>query len=112
MAGGNVKHFDEGNFSAEVLESDIPVLVDFTAEWCGPCRMIAPTIEEVANELAGKVKVGKLNTDDNANIAGKYGITSIPTLLLLRSGEVKAQKVGLCSKDDILGMIRDSAGVS
>jgi thioredoxin 1 len=112
MAGGNVKHFNEGNFSAEVLESDIPVLVDFTAEWCGPCVMIAPTIEEVANELAGKVKVGKLNTDDNMNVAGKYGITSIPTLLLFQGGEVKGQKVGLCSKNDILGMIRDSASVS
>lgn len=112
MAGENINHFDEENFNAEVLKSNIPVLVDFTAEWCGPCRMLAPTIEELATELQGKVKVGKLNTDDNINIAGKYGITSIPTLLLFQGGKVKAQRVGLCSKDDLLRMIQDSVGVS
>ena len=112
MAGENMVYFNEDNFSTEVLGSDVPVLVDFTAEWCGPCRMIAPTIQEVANELQGKVKVGKLNTDDNVNVAGKYGITSIPTLLLFQGGKVKAQKIGLCSKEDILEMIRDSVGVS
>lgn len=112
MAGRNVKHFDEANFGAEVLKSSTPVLVDFTAEWCGPCRMLAPTIDEVADQLEGRVKVGKLSTDDNVNIAGKYGITSIPTLLLFQNGEVKAQRVGLCSKDDILRMIEDSVGAA
>jgi len=112
MAGGNITQLNDENFSAEVLKSDVPVLVDFTAEWCGPCRMIAPAIEEVAGELAGKVKVGKLNTDNSPVIAGKYGIMSIPTLLVIQGGDVKAQKVGLCSKDDILAMIEDAVGVS
>jgi thioredoxin 1 len=112
MAGGNIKEFNEENFQVEVLDSPLPVLVDFTAEWCGPCKMIAPAIEEVADGLAGKVKVGKLNTDNSPGIAGKYGIMSIPTLLVIHEGQVKAQKVGLCSKDDILNMIEDAVGVS
>jgi thioredoxin 1 len=112
MAGGNVKEFNEENFQVEVLDSGIPVLVDFTAEWCGPCKMMAPTIEEVAGDLDGKVKVGKLNTDGSPGIAGKYGIMSIPTLLVIQNGQVKAQKVGLCSKDDILAMTQDAVGVS
>jgi thioredoxin 1 len=112
MAGGNVKEFNEKNFQVEVLDSGIPVLVDFTAEWCGPCKMMAPTIESAANDLAGKVKVGKLNTDNSPNIAGQFGIMSIPTLLVFQDGTVKAQKVGLCTKEDILTMIQESVGVS
>jgi len=112
MAGGNVKEFKEENFQVEVLDSGIPVLVDFTAEWCGPCKMMAPAIEAVAGDLEGKVKVGKLNTDGSPGIASNYGIMSIPTLLVFQNGQVKAQKVGLCSKDDILAMIQDAVGVS
>lgn len=95
----------EKNFEEEVLRSDIPVLVDFWATWCGPCRMIAPVIEEIAEEYEGKVKVGKINVDEEQALAIKYGIMSIPTLLLFKDGQVSATKVGFVEKEKIEAML-------
>jgi thioredoxin 1 len=100
MAGKYVTLTD-GNFKEEVLESSTPVLVDFWAEWCGPCRVIAPAIEELAEAYDGKVKIGKLNVDEQSNIAGQYGIRSIPTLLFFQNGEVVDQVVGAVPKSAI-----------
>src|SRR3990172_8400665 len=84
----------DANFDQEVIKSEVPVLVDFWAPWCGPCRMIAPIVEEIAREYDGKLKVGKLNTDENQQVAAKYGIMSIHTLMIFRSGEVKERMIG------------------
>ena len=94
-------HFTDENFNEEVLASDIPVLVDFYADWCGPCKMLAPVIETLAAEQEGKVKVGKLNVDDASETARKYGIMSIPTLLYIKNGEVVNKTVGVVSKTEI-----------
>ena len=94
-------HFTDENFNEEVLASDIPVLVDFYADWCGPCKMLAPVIETLATEQEGKVKVGKLNVDDSPETARKYGIMSIPTLLYIKNGEVVNKTVGVVSKTEI-----------
>ena len=91
----------DDNFKKEVLESDKPVLVDFWASWCAPCRMIAPVIEELAVEYEGKAKVGKVNTEDNATITGQYGIISIPTLIIFKEGKPVDQIIGVVSKDVI-----------
>ncbi len=98
---GNLVEFTDANFEAEVLKSELPVLVDFWAPWCGPCRMIAPSVEALATEYAGKAKVGKLNTDENEDVSAKYGIRSIPTLLVFKNGEVVNQLVGALPKDKI-----------
>lgn len=90
--------FNDDNFEAEVLNSDKPVLVDFWAEWCGPCRMIGPVVEEMAGEYEGKAKIGKVNVDNNPNISVKYGIRSIPALLIFKNGEVVDQIVGAVPK--------------
>lgn len=90
--------FTDGNFETEALKSDIPVLVDFWAAWCGPCKMIAPIVEELAGEFEGKVKVGKLDVDENQQVAIKYGVRSIPTVLLLKNGEVKETVIGAVPK--------------
>ncbi len=92
--GGNVLEIRDADFDTEVLNSSIPVLVDFWAPWCGPCRMIAPVVEEISNEYAGRMKVGKMNTDDNPDVPSRYGIMSIPTLLIFRNGKVVDQIVG------------------
>ena len=92
----------DGNFQAEVLESDLPVLIDFWAVWCGPCRRIAPIVEELAGEYAGKVKIGKLDVDNNPNVAMQYGIRSIPTILLMHKGEVVDRIVGAVPKAKIV----------
>lgn len=94
-------HFTDENFNEEVLASDIPVLVDFYADWCGPCKMLAPVIETLATELEGKVKIGKLNVDNAPETAGKYGIMSIPTLLYIKNGEIVNKTVGVISKAEI-----------
>ena len=84
----------DGNFKAEVLDSKIPVLVDFWAEWCGPCRMVSPIVEKLAKDYSGKLKVGKLNVDDNSEVPSQYGIQGIPTLLFFKNGQVANQIVG------------------
>ncbi|MEE2901626.1 MAG: thioredoxin [Myxococcota bacterium] len=106
MASESLVNFEENNFDSEVLNSEIPVLVDFWAPWCAPCRAIAPSVEALADEYAGKVKVGKLNIDDNPTIPGKYGIRSIPTLLVFKGGDVVDQQVGGVNKAAIEGMIK------
>ena len=93
------------NFKSEVLESDLPVLVDFWASWCGPCRMLAPTVAEIAEEYAGQIKVGKVNVDDEAEIAEAYGIVSIPTLILFKNGKPAATSVGYVPKERIEAII-------
>lgn len=92
------------NFQAEVIESQVPVLVDYWAEWCGPCRMIGPLVEKIAEEYQGKIKVGKLNVDENPDIAAKYGIISIPTLMVFKNGEIVNQQAGAGSKAHIEGL--------
>ena len=94
----NVREFTDANFKTDVLESDVPVLVDFWAPWCGPRRMLAPTIEELANEHAGSVKVGKMNIDENQETPSTYGISSIPAVLLFKGGEMVDNIVGLQPK--------------
>jgi thioredoxin 1 len=91
----------EGNFDSEVIKSNLPVLVDFWAPWCGPCRMLSPVIEEIAMEFAGKIKVGKLNTDENLALATQYQITSIPTIMIFKGGKVVEKMVGFKSKNEL-----------
>ena len=100
MASENVKEFTDQNFENEVLKSDQPVLVDFWAEWCMPCRMLTPTIEKLAKDYAGRVKVGKLDTDANRDVAMKYSISAIPTVILFKNGQVAQKFVGLRQERD------------
>ncbi|MYE91463.1 thioredoxin [Candidatus Poribacteria bacterium] len=97
----NVVEITDDNFEDTVLNSDTPIVVDFWAEWCGPCKMIAPSLEQLADEYAGTFKVGKLNVDDNRETAMKYGIRSIPTLLVIKEGDVAEQIVGAHPKDTL-----------
>ena len=105
MASENTLTFTDSEFDQDVINSDVPVLVDFWAEWCGPCRMMAPTVEAVAEQYAGKIKVGKLNVDQNGGTAMRYNIRGIPTLLLFKGGEVVEQRVGAIGKSDVDKMI-------
>jgi thioredoxin 1 len=100
---------NEANFESEVLQSDQPVLVDFWAEWCGPCKMLAPVLNEIATELAGRVKVAKVDVDANPALAARYGIQSIPTLLYIAGGEVRDKSVGAVGKRIILGKLEKLA---
>ena len=97
----NLIEFTDDNFDTEVLKSNLPVLVDFWAEWCGPCKMIAPIVEEIASDYAGKVKVGKVNVDFNNQVAMQYGIRGIPALLVFKGGSVANQIVGAVPKNNI-----------
>ncbi|MBU4198460.1 MAG: thioredoxin [Verrucomicrobia bacterium] len=101
MAEGNVVHFSKDTWQAEVMQAEIPVLVDFWAEWCGPCKMIAPVLNELAAELTGKIKIGKVNVDENRELAEKFHIRSIPTLLVIKGGAVQEQMVGALRKADL-----------
>ena len=94
------------NFDAEVMQSKLPVLIDFWASWCGPCRMLAPVIEQIAEETAGRVKVGKVNVDEEPELASAFQIASIPTLVVIRDGKVTQTAVGVQPKDSILAMLR------
>lgn len=100
-----IVHVTDGSFESEVLKSDQPVLIDYWAEWCGPCKMIAPVLDEIADEYAGKLKIAKLNIDDNPNTPPRYGIRGIPTLMLFKDGEVEATKVGAVSKSQLIAFI-------
>ena len=94
----HIHHVTDTNFKSEVLESNLPVLVDYWAEWCGPCKMIAPILEDIARDYTGKLKVAKLNIDDNQKTPGEFGIRGIPTLMLFKGGNIEATKVGALSK--------------
>jgi len=105
MAAENVQVFNDLNFETEVLRSEIPVLVDFTATWCGPCKALAPIVAQLADELNGKIKVGKLDVDDAQLTAGKYGVRGVPTLMVFKNGERVAQHVGLTTKQKLLALV-------
>lgn len=101
----NIKHITDANFDAEVLKSELPVLVDFWAEWCGPCKMIAPILEEVSQQYAGKLVVAKVDVDANQAVPAQFGIRGIPTLILFKNGEAAAQKVGAMAKGQLVQFI-------
>jgi len=110
MASENVLELTDENFEQEVLEAEAPALVDFWAEWCMPCKMIAPIVEELADEYAGKLKVGKMDTDASRDTAMKFGISAIPTLLLFKGGEVARKFVGLQQKSDLKTALDEALG--
>jgi thioredoxin 1 len=101
----SIIHVTDANFETEVLKSADPVLVDYWADWCGPCKMLAPVLDEIAHEYAGKVKVAKLNIDENPGTPPRYGIRGIPTLMLFKDGEVEATKIGAVSKSQLTAFI-------
>ena len=101
MAGENIKEFTDDNFESEVLSSDIPVVVDLWAPWCGPCQKLTPVMEELAAEYGDNVKIGKLNIDDNPQTASKYGVMSIPTIFFVKNGEIADTQVGLLPKEPL-----------
>lgn len=105
MAGQHTLEFTDANFQAEVMQSNVPVLVDFWAEWCGPCRMLGPTIDELASEFAGRAKVGKVNVDNAREVAMQFGIQSIPTVLVVKGGQVQKKWVGIRPKSEFAGAI-------
>ncbi len=110
MAGKNTLEITDANFDTEVLGAEHPVLVDFWAEWCGPCKMIAPTVDAFADEYQGKVKVGKVDVDNNSATAARYSIRGIPTLLLFKGGKVVDQRVGAVGKSELVKMVEPHIG--
>ena len=110
MAGKNIVEISDSTFDQEVLQSEVPVLVDFWAPWCGPCRAIAPVVEELSGDYAGKLKVAKCNVDDNPKTPGKYGIRAIPTLILFKDGSVSEQITGAVAKSQIIAAIDKAVG--
>lgn len=110
MAGADTLEFTDGNFEDEVLKSEVPVLVDFWAEWCGPCKALTPIIDELATEYAGKAKIGKVDTDANRDVSMKYSVSAIPTVLLISGGEVKEKFVGLRSKAEFAQALDGAVG--
>ena len=105
MAGNETLTFNDDTFDSDVLKAEVPVLVDFWAEWCGPCRQMTPTIDALASEYNGKVKIGKLNVDDSGQTAMRYNVRSIPTLLLFKNGQVVEQRVGAMGKGEVQKML-------
>ncbi len=110
MSGANTLTFTDATWDQEVLNSEVPVLVDFWAEWCGPCRMMTPTVDAVADAYVGRAKVGKLNVDDNGATGMRYNVRGIPTLLLFKGGKVVEQKVGAVGKADVQKMLDGHVG--
>lgn len=104
----NIIYLSDATFEQEVLKSNVPVLVDYWAEWCGPCKMIAPLLDEIAGEFVGKLKVAKLNIDENKEVPPRYGIRGIPTLMLFKNGAVEATKVGALSKSQLTAFLNQS----
>lgn len=104
----SIKHVSDASFEADVLNSDLPVLVDYWAAWCGPCKMIAPLLEEAATQYQGRVIIAKLNVDENPESAAKYGIRGIPTLMLFKDGKVSTTKVGALSRTQLQAFLEDS----
>ncbi|MDC0948335.1 thioredoxin TrxA [Gammaproteobacteria bacterium] len=107
-ANEKIVHVGDGDFPDSVLASDTPVLIDYWAEWCGPCRAIAPILDEIADEYDGRVTVGKINIDDNPETPARYGIRGIPTLMLFRNGQVEATKVGMVSKAQLTAFLDEN----
>ncbi len=105
MSSDLIKHVTDESFGSDVLQSDKPVLVDYWAEWCGPCKMIAPILDEVSKDYDGRVQIAKMNVDDNREIPGKYGIRGIPTLMLFKGGELAATKVGALNKSQLTAFL-------
>ena len=105
MSGSGIQHITDDNFDPEVLQSEVPVLVDYWAEWCGPCKSIAPILEAVAKEYDGRLKVAKINVDENQSTPAKFGIRGIPTLMLFKNGNVEATKVGALSKSQLTAFL-------
>ena len=105
MASELIKHVSDASFEGDVLQSSIPVLVDYWAEWCGPCKMIAPLLDDIANDYAGRLKVVKVNIDENQRTPASYGIRGIPTLMLFKNGNVEATKVGALSRSQLITFI-------
>ena len=104
----NALPINESSFESEVVNSDLPVLIDFWAEWCGPCKEISPLLDEISNEMKDKIKIVKINIDDNPNIPSQYGVQSIPTLIIFKKGEPVATKVGSSIKTELISWINDS----
>ncbi len=100
-----IVYTSDANFENDVLKSSVPVLVDYWAEWCGPCKMIAPILDEIAGDYQGKLKIAKVNVDENQQVTQKYGIRSIPTLMMFKGGSVQAQKIGAMSKSQLAAFI-------
>lgn len=105
MSGNNILHTSDATFERDVLESDVPVLLDFWAEWCGPCKAIAPILDEIAAEYGDRIKVAKLNIDENRQTPLKYGVRGIPTLILFKNGAPEAQQVGLVAKSKLAALL-------
>jgi len=110
MASDLIKHVSDATFEAEVLNSSQPVLVDYWAEWCGPCRIIAPVLDEVAADYKGKLQIAKMNVDENREVPAKFGIRGIPTLMLFKNGQLAATKVGALSKAQLTAFIDQQLG--
>lgn len=105
MSSPSIQHLTDDSFEPEVLKSDLPVLVDYWAEWCGPCKSIAPILEDLAKEYGGRLKIAKLNVDENQSVPAKFGIRGIPTLMLFKNGNVEATKVGALSKSQLAAFL-------